>query len=203
MKLFKKVLAVALVGAMAVSMLTACGESAKTADIKSALKKVGVSVSSTMNKEADGAMDALQDVTVALKENDTNAVSNAQAKIARMKEFSFTNDANAKYDLYIWTNSVYGRPGKSGNDGYYPYLMKFTSNHTGDRLKALLTEKFVRQGEFKGADSDLEVLKKVLKGVPKAGISCQKVYGMDVLIVVVDKDAPVENYTCQTIDSAT
>ena len=30
MKLFKKVLAVALVGAMAVSMLTACGDSSKT-----------------------------------------------------------------------------------------------------------------------------------------------------------------------------
>lgn len=200
MKLFKKVLAVVLVGAMAVSMLTACGESAKTADIKSALKKAGVSVSSTMNKEADGAMDALQAVTVALKEGDADAVSNAQAKIAQMKEFSFTNDANAKYDLYIWTNSVYGRPGKSGPNGYYPYLMKFTSEHTGTRLQTLLTEKFVRQGEFKGADSDLEVLKKVLKGVPKAGISCQKVYGMDVLIVVVDRDAPVKDYTCITID---
>lgn len=34
MKLFKKVLAVALVGAMAVSMLTACRDSSKTADIK-------------------------------------------------------------------------------------------------------------------------------------------------------------------------
>lgn len=200
MKLFKKVLAVVLVGAMAVSMLTACGESAKTADIKSALKKAGVSVSSTMNKEADGAMDALQDVTVALKGNDANAVSDAQAKIAQMKEFSFTNDANAKYDLYIWTNSVYGRP--TNPKSYYPYLMKFTSDHTGNRLQALLTEKFVRQGEFKGADSDLEVLKKVLKDVPKAGISCQKVYGMDVLIVVVDKDAPVKDYTCITIDDA-
>lgn len=198
MKLFKKVLAVVLVGAMAVSMLTACGESAKTADIKSALKKAGVSVSSTMNKEADGAMDALQDVTVALKGNDANAVSDAQAKIAQMKEFSFTDDANAKYDLYIWTNSVYGRP--TNPKSYYPYLMKFTSDHTGNRLQALLTEKFVRQGEFKGADSDLEVLKKVLKDVPKAGISCQKVYGMDVLIVVVDKDAPVKDYTCITID---
>lgn len=198
MKLFKKVLAVALVGAMAVSMLTACGESAKTADIKGALKKAGVSVSSTMNKEADGAMDALQDVTVALKGNDANAVSDAQAKIAQMKEFSFTDDANAKYDLYIWTNSVYGRP--TNPKSYYPYLMKFTSDHTGNRLQALLTEKFVRQGEFKGADSDLEVLKKVLKDVPKAGISCQKVYGMDVLIVVVDKDAPVKDYTCITID---
>ena len=198
MKLFKKVLAVALVGAMAVSMLTACGESAKTADIKSALKKAGVSVSSTMNKEADGAMDALQDVTVALKGNDANAVSDAQAKIAQMKEFSFTGDANAKYDLYIWTNSVYGRP--TNPKSYYPYLMKFTSDYTGNRLQALLTEKFVRQGEFKGADSDLEVLKKVLKDVPKAGISCQKVYGMDVLIVVVDKDAPVKDYTCITID---
>lgn len=198
MKLFKKVLAVVLVGAMAVSMLTACGESAKTADIKSALKKAGVSVSSTMNKEADGAMDALQDVTVALKGNDANAVSDAQAKIAQMKEFSFTNDANAKYDLYIWTNSVYGRP--TTPKSYYPYLMKFTSDHTGNRLQALLTEKFVRQGEFKGADSDLEVLKKVLKDVPKAGISCQKVYGMDVLIVVVDKNAPVKDYTCITID---
>ncbi len=200
MKLFKKVLAVVLVGAMAVSMLTACGESAKTADIKSALKKVGVSVSSTMNKEADGAMDALQAVTVALKGNDADAVSDAQAKIAQMKEFSFTNDANAKYDLYIWTNSVYGRP--TNPKSYYPYLMKFTSDHTGNRLQALLTEKFVRQGEFKGADSDLEVLKKVLKDVPKAGISCQKVYGMDVLIVVVDKDAPVKDYTCITIDDA-
>lgn len=60
MKLFKKVLAVVLVGAMAVSMLTACGESSKTADIKNALKDVGVTTTKTMNKETNKAMDALQ-----------------------------------------------------------------------------------------------------------------------------------------------
>lgn len=66
MKLFKKVLAVALVGAMAVSMLTACGDSSKTADVKKALKDVGVTTTKTMNKETNRAADKLQSAAAAV-----------------------------------------------------------------------------------------------------------------------------------------
>ena len=77
MKLFKKVLAVALVGAMAVSMLTACKDSSKTADIKDALKDVGVTTTKTMNKETNKVMTEMQSAAVkvaALDFSDTAAV---------------------------------------------------------------------------------------------------------------------------------
>ena len=68
MKLFKKVLAVVLVGAMAVSMLTACGSvsAAKAKAVKDALKEAGVSTTSELNAQAGGAMDKLQAVTAAI-----------------------------------------------------------------------------------------------------------------------------------------
>ena len=47
MKLFKKVLAVVLVGAMAVSMLTACGSS-KSSKVKDALKDFDIKMDSGM-----------------------------------------------------------------------------------------------------------------------------------------------------------
>ena len=189
MKLFKKVLAVVLVGAMAVSMLTACGNSAasKEASVRNALKKVGVTTNSNMNKEADAAADALQDVTKAIKAGDSNAVSAAQTKVASMTEFSFASQdaTNAQYDLYIWTNGVKARPTNPVTE--YPYLMKFENKHTGDRLAALLTEDFVKMGEFSGNSEALDILRSLLKvaNVEKAGISVGKVYGKDVLLVTV------------------
>ena len=87
MKLFKKVLAVALVGAMAVSMLTACGDSSKTADIKNALKDVGVTTNKTMNKETNKAMDALQSATASIA-NGTATEAEAAAEVAKMTEYS-------------------------------------------------------------------------------------------------------------------
>ena len=204
MKLFKKVLAVALVGAMAVSMLTACGNSAasKEASVRNALKKVGVTTNSNMNKEADAAADALQDVTKAIKAGDSNAVSAAQTKVASMTEFSFASQdaTNAQYDLYIWTNGVKARPTNPVTE--YPYLMKFENKHTGDRLAALLTEDFVKMGEFKDTSANLDVLKKVLGDAEVAGVSCQSVYGYDVLFVVVKKGATVNPYTPTSIKNA-
>ena len=47
MKLFKKVLAVVLVGAMAVSMLTACGSS-KSSKVKDALKDFDIKMDPAM-----------------------------------------------------------------------------------------------------------------------------------------------------------
>lgn len=57
MKLFKKVLAVVLVGAMAVSMLTACGSS-KSSKVKDALKDFDIKIDGCRygsgHREADG-----------------------------------------------------------------------------------------------------------------------------------------------------
>ena len=79
--------------------------------------------------------------------------------------------------------------------------MKFENKHTGDRLAALLTEDFVKMGEFKDTSANLDVLKKVLGDAEVAGVSCQSVYGYDVLFVVVKKDATVNPYTPTTIKS--
>ena len=58
MKLFKKVLAVVLVGAMAVSMLTACGSS-EVSKVKDALKDAGVTIDSAKMASANKASGAL------------------------------------------------------------------------------------------------------------------------------------------------
>ena len=76
MKLFKKVLAVALVGAMAVSMLTACGSASKTTKVKNALKNVGVKQDAAMVADTEAAMAGLQQATEALK-----AATTEEAKI--------------------------------------------------------------------------------------------------------------------------
>ena len=109
MKLFKKVLAVALVGAMAVSMLTACRDSSKTADIKDALKDVGVTTTKTMNKETNKVMTEMQSAAVkvaALDFSDTAAVgkfvSEEQEKLRGMTQYTFSNATGAgSYDLYL------------------------------------------------------------------------------------------------------
>ena len=74
MKLFKKVLAVVLVGAMAVSMLTACSSS-EVSKVKNALKDVGVTTTKTMNKATNRAADKLQSAAAAVTADPTKAES--------------------------------------------------------------------------------------------------------------------------------
>lgn len=62
MKLFKKVLAVALVGAMAVSMLTACGSS-KSSKVKDALKDFDIKMDAAMVQDTEKMMGGLQQLT--------------------------------------------------------------------------------------------------------------------------------------------
>ena len=208
MKLFKKVLAVVLVGAMAVSMLTACGDSSKTADIKNALKDVGVTTNKTMNKETNKAMDALQSATASIA-NGTATAEEAAAEVAKMTEYSFAHTASGNlgtgignggvYDLYIWTNGADGKPG----GGNYPYLYRVDPIHvTKENLSHLMAKDFVQKGVFDGSDATLATLKSVLgdatlngQKVTNVGISCQKVYGMDVLLVTVPHGASVPQTT--------
>lgn len=130
MKLFKKVLAVVLVGAMAVSMLTACGSS-EVSKVKDALKDAGIAHNSAMTADANDAMSKLQKATNAIAAGEldmtkTEDVDKVQAELAKMADFSFNDPASgtatSKYDLYIWTNGSYGRPATSGKT-FYPYLM--------------------------------------------------------------------------------
>lgn len=206
MKLFKKVLAVVLVGAMAVSMLTACGDSSKTADIKDALKDVGVTTTKTMNKETNKVMDEMQSAAVKMAALDTTNqtevgkfVTAEQEKLKGMTQYTFSNAADTgSYDLYIWTNGA-DRRAEAGN-GRYPYLRKVDyENHVSKptSLAVLFSKQFVEKGVFSGSDESMEALQSVLKtakknGQPvenlKVGISCQKVYGMDVLLVTVPSD---------------
>ena len=208
MKLFKKVLAVVLVGAMAVSMLTACGESSKTADIKNALKDVGVTTNKTMNKETNKAMDELQSATASIA-NNTATAEEAAAEVAKMTEYSFAHAATGSsgagkgnggaYDLYIWTNGVEKATALGG--GHYPYLYRVDPIHvSATNLSRLMAKDFVKQGVFSGSDESMKALQDVLKtakkdGQPvenlKVGISCQKVYGYDVLLVTVPSDIEI------------
>ena len=208
MKLFKKVLAVALVGAMAVSMLTACGDSTKTADIKKALKDVGVTTTKTMNKATNRAADKLQSATAAVTADPTKAESISN-EVKQMTEYSFAYTATGHdgagignggvYDLYIWTNGVGTKP----SGGTYPYLYRVDPIHvTKDNLSRLLPKAFVQKGVFDGSDANLAALKSGLGGatlngqkVTNVGISCQKVYGMDVLLVTVPHGASVPETT--------
>lgn len=195
MKLFKKVLAVVLVGAMAVSMLTACGSS-EVSKVKDALKDAGVTIDSAKMASANKASGALEKATETFKgdaptEEEAKAV---QAELKKMTEFSF-NDATgsattSKYDLYIWTK---------GKGNTYSYLKKVEAKHVTEQgLKRLLAKNFIKQGEFKGTQSDYDNLKAVLKGVESAGVSIQKVYGVDVLLVVVEKGTAVSNLGATT-----
>lgn len=216
MKLFKKVLAVVLVGAMAVSMLTACGDSSKTADIKDALKDVGVTTTKTMNKETNKAMDELQSATASIA-NGTATAAQAAAEVAKMTEYSFAHKAinqngtgkgdGGAYDLYIWTNGVEKAAALGG--GHYPYLYRVDPIHVSERnLSRLMAKDFVKQGMFSGSDESMKALQNVLKsakkdGQPvenlKVGISCQKVYGYDVLLVTVPSDIVLDQTGATTI----
>lgn len=208
MKLFKKVLAVALVGAMAVSMLTACGDSSKTADVKNALKDVGVTTTKTMNKATNRAADKLQSAAAAVTADPTKAESISN-EVKQMTEYSFAYTATSAggvgignggvYDLYIWTNGADGKPG----GGNYPYLYRVDPIHvSATNLSRLLAKDFVQKGVFDGSDATLATLKSVLddaklngQKVTNVGISCQKVYGMDVLLVTVPHGATVPQTT--------
>ena len=205
MKLFKKVLAVALVGAMAVSMLTACGESSKTADVKKALKDVGVTTTKTMNKETNRAADKLQSAAAAVTADPTKAESISN-EVKQMTEYSFAHPATGvggagkgnggAYDLYIWTNGVKKADALGG--GNYPYLYRVDPIHvSATNLSRLLAKDFVKQGVFSGSDESMKALQSVLTTAKKdsqtvenlkVGISCQKVYGYDVLLVTVPSD---------------
>lgn len=213
MKLFKKVLAVVLVGAMAVSMLTACGDSTKTADIKNALKDVGVTATKPMNKETNKVMAEMQSAAVkmaALDPSDTAAatqfVTAEQEKLKEMTQYTFSNAAGTgSYDLYIWTNGAEKRVG--AGTGKYPYLRKVNyTDHVSKpkTLAALFSKDFVEKGVFSGSDESMKALQDVLKAATKGGqtvenlkvgISCQKVYGMDVLLVTVPHGASVPETT--------
>lgn len=204
MKLFKKVLAVVLVGAMAVSMLTACSSASKTTKVKNALKNVGVKQDAAMVADTEKAMAGLQKATEAYSaETDAtrkNAIVTAlSGKLTsdEAKDYTFSNNGGTgSYDLYIWTNNSTNRKDPSVK---YPYLMKVTNKHVqAAYLPALLDENFVKKGEFKGTSADMDILKKLLKGIDKAGVSCEKVYGYDVLLVTVPKDSDVSDTKLNT-----
>ena len=192
MKLFKKVLAVALVGAMAVSMLTACGSS-KSSKVKDALKDFDIKMDAAMVQDTEKMMGGLQQLTEkvtsgAVKLNDETQMKKTSGQSGEMTDYSFTTGSDKKYDLYIWTNGADGRLVSSNKTEKYPYLMKVQAAHVSkDGLKRLLQKEFVQKGEFSGNSEAVDILRSLLKGagVEKAGVSVGKVYGKDVLLVTV------------------
>lgn len=191
MKLFKKVLAVVLVGAMAVSMLTACGSS-KSSKVKDALKDFDIKMDSAMVQDTEKLMGGLQMITEKVTSGQINlddgtGLDQVVEGFKTMTDYSFTTGSDKKYDLYIWTNGAGGHQVSSGTEKY-PYLMKVQAAHVSkEGLKRLLQKDFVQQGEFSGNSEAVDILRSLLKGagVEKAGISIGKVYGKDVLLVTV------------------
>lgn len=191
MKLFKKVLAVALVGAMAVSMLTACGSS-KSSKVKDALKDFDIKMDAAMVQDTEKLMGGLQMITEKVTSGQINlddgtGLDQVVEGFKTMTDYSFTTGSDKKYDLYIWTNGAGGHQVSSGTEKY-PYLMKVQAAHVSkEGLKRLLQKDFVQQGEFSGNSEAVDILRSLLKGagVEKAGISVDKVYGKDVLLVTV------------------
>ena len=191
MKLFKKVLAVVLVGAMAVSMLTACGSS-KSSKVKDALKDFDIKMDAAMVQDTEKLMGGLQRITEKVTSGQINlddgtGLDQVVEGFKTMTAYSFTTGSDKKYDLYIWTNGAGGHQVSSGTEKY-PYLMKVQAAHVSkEGLKRLLQKDFVQQGEFSGNSEAVDILRSLLKGagVEKAGISIGKVYGKDVLLVTV------------------
>ena len=194
MKLFKKVLAVALVGAMAVSMLTACSSS-KSSKVKDALKDFDIKMDSAMVQDTEKMMGGLQQLTEKVTsgtvdlDNDTQ-MGEISNKFNTMTDYTFSSSAGTgEYDLYIWTNGADGHQvGSSSTTERYPYLMKVQAAHVSTAgLQRLLRKEFVQKGEFSGNSEAVDILRSLLKGagVEKAGISIGKVYGKDVLLVTV------------------
>lgn len=220
MKLFKKVLAVVLVGAMAVSMLTACGSSkqtkavnkvgkgnalvAETSDAMASLQKMSVTANVTNSDvKAYYAALAKQKQHTALTPEETALVTAmndkldaARTEIAQnLSQFTCASatSSSAPYDLYIWTNAAENPT----THAHYAYLMKVKYDYhiATPRLALLVSPSFVELGEFKGTDSDYAILKDVLKDAgDKVGISISKVYGKDVLLVAVPKGATVSDF---------
>ena len=191
MKLFKKVLAVVLVGAMAVSMLTACGSS-KSSKVKDALKDFDIKMDPAMVQDTEKLMGGLQMITEKVTSGQINlddgtGLDQVVEGFKTMTDYSFTTGSDKKYDLYIWTNGAGGHQVSSGTEKY-PYLMKVQAAHVSkEGLKRLLQKEFVQKGEFSGNSEAVDILRSLLKGagVEKAGISIGKVYGKDVLLVTV------------------
>ena len=220
MKLFKKVLAVVLVGAMAVSMLTACGSSkqtkavnkvgkgnalvAETSDAMASLQKMSATANVTNSDvKAYYAALAKQKQHTALTPEETALVTAmsdkldaARTEIAQnLSQFTCAkaDSTSAPYDLYIWTNAAENPT----THAHYAYLMKVKYDYhiATPRLALLVSPGFVELGEFKGTDSDYAILKDVLKDAgDKVGISISKVYGKDVLLVAVPKAATVSDF---------
>ena len=217
MKLFKKVLAVVLVGAMAVSMLTACGSSKQT----KAVNKVGKG--NALVAETSDAMASLQKMSATANVTDSDVTAyykalakgngQSEAEKALVKTMNDKLDAarteiaqnlsqftcakadssSATYDLYIWTNAAENPT----THAHYAYLMKVNYNDhiKGSRLALLVSPGFVELGEFEGTDLDYAILKDVLKDAgDQVGISISKVYGKDVLLVAVPKGKPVSDF---------
>ena len=92
MKLFKKVLAVVLVGAMAVSMLTACGDS-KSSKVKDALKDFDIKMDSVMVQDTEKMMGGLQQLTEKVTSGTVKLNDETQMKKAR-DEFGFEEAAS-------------------------------------------------------------------------------------------------------------
>lgn len=220
MKLFKKVLAVALVGAMAVSMLTACGSSkqtkavnkvgkgnalvAETNDAMASLQKMSATANVT-NSDVKAYNDALTKraagSTLTTEETELVAAMNKKLDAARteiaqnLSQFTCASatSSSAPYDLYIWTNAAENPT----THAHYAYLMKvdYTYHIASPRLALLVSPGFVELGEFKGTDLDYAILKDVLKDAgDKVGISISKAYGKDVLLVAVPKGATVSDF---------
>lgn len=218
MKLFKKVLAVALVGAMAVSMLTACGSSkqtkavnkvgkgnalvAETNDAMAGLQKMSATANVTNSDvkayytalaKQESARDEAEKTLIATMTNKLNAARTEIAQNLSQFTCASANSSSAPYDLYIWTNAAENPT----THAHYAYLMKvnYTYHIAGPRLALLVSPGFVELGEFKGTDLDYAILKDVLKDAgDKVGISISKVYGKDVLLVAVPKDKPVSDF---------
>lgn len=192
MKLFKKVLAVVLVGAMAVSMLTACGSS-KSSKVKDALKDFDIKMDAAMVQDTEKLMGGLQMITEKVTSgkinlNDGTGLDQVVEGFKTMTDYSFTEGSDKKYDLYIWTNGADGHQVTSSTTERYPYLMKVKAAHVSkEGLKRLLQKDFIQKGEFSGNSEAVDILRSLLKaaGVEKAGISIDKVYGKDVLLVTV------------------
>lgn len=220
MKLFKKVLAVALVGAMAVSMLTACGSSkqtkavnkvgkgnalvAETNDAMASLQKMSATANVTdsdvkaynealAKKKQNVSLSPEETALVAAMDSKLNTARNEIAQNLSQFTCASADPSDGTYDLYIWTNAAENPT----THAHYAYLMKvnYTNHIAGPRLALLVSPSFVELGEFKGTDLDYAILKDVLKDAgDKVGISISKVYGKDVLLVAVPKDKPVSEF---------
>ena len=182
----------ALVGAMAVSMLTACSSS-KSSKVKDALKDFDIKMDSAMVQDTEKMMGGLQEATAKVTSGAINltngtGVDDVVTELNQMTDYSFTAGTDKKYDLYIWTNGAGGHQVGSNKTENYPYLMKVKADHVSKAgLQRLLRKEFVQKGEFSGNSEAVDILRSLLKGagVKKAGISIGKVYGKDVLLVTV------------------